>query len=166
MWYSVGPAHVALGLSLTWVRGFVNNFLTAPLPSLGSREAAIQRWNSQKTFYKTSYPSNGHSKVHFITIYTHLGGLLPSPIHLSFFANHLYSSTWHETILAKLCIVGKTAEWGREMSIASALRLPLYDTNVLQRTSMIARLGPALRKHILDIAVQIHHTPHSNCKSL
>ena len=37
--------------------------------SLGSREAAEQLWNSQKTFYKTSSPSNGpsHYKCHIAT---------------------------------------------------------------------------------------------------
>ena len=40
-----------LGWAATWVSGFVN--------CLGSREAAEQLWNPQKTFYKTSYPSNG-----------------------------------------------------------------------------------------------------------
>ena len=38
-WYVLGGA-------VTWVRGFVNSFLRVPLVSRGSREAAIQLWNS------------------------------------------------------------------------------------------------------------------------
>ena len=52
---------IILGGASTLVRCFVNSFLKAPLPCLGSREAAEQLWNSQKTFYKTSHPSSGPS---------------------------------------------------------------------------------------------------------
>ena len=53
-----------LGLAATWVRGFVNNFLIVPFACLGSREAAIQLWNSQKHFPKlltqvAARPSSG-----------------------------------------------------------------------------------------------------------
>ena len=48
-------------LAITWVRGFVNNFLRVPLACQVSREAAEQLLNSQKTIYKTSNPSNGPS---------------------------------------------------------------------------------------------------------
>ena len=47
------PAFVVLGRAATWVRGLVNNFLRVSFACLGSREAALQLWNSQKTFYKT-----------------------------------------------------------------------------------------------------------------
>ena len=38
---------------------FANNFLRAPLACLGSREAAVQLWNSQKTYYMTSAVGGG-----------------------------------------------------------------------------------------------------------
>ena len=50
-----------LGQTATWVRGFVNNFLSVPRVSLGSREAAVKLLSSQKTFYKTSHSSCGPS---------------------------------------------------------------------------------------------------------
>ena len=50
--------------AVIWVRGFVNNFLRAPIACQGSREAAVQLWNSQKKFYKTSYPSSGRVLVY------------------------------------------------------------------------------------------------------
>ena len=42
---------------------------------LGSREAAEQLWNSQKTFYNTSYPSNGPS-YYLLNLRTHVISLL------------------------------------------------------------------------------------------
>ena len=45
----------------TWVRGFVKFFLRVPLACPSSREAAVQLWNSPKTFYETSYPRSGLS---------------------------------------------------------------------------------------------------------
>ena len=42
--------YVILGRAVTWVRGFVNNFLRVPLACLGSREAAVQPGALRKHF--------------------------------------------------------------------------------------------------------------------
>ena len=62
---AVSDKFIILGRAATWVRGSGNNFLRVPLACLGSREAALQLWNFQETFYKplnqvAARPSKGY----------------------------------------------------------------------------------------------------------